>query len=141
MFNQLRTLRVKLLRYSGVSAVAVVVTQSCLWFGLVVTNWPAVVANVVAVSLGAIPAYLLNRSWVWGRKDSHSVRDEILPFWLYNLAGLAISSTLVTVADLWWASTALVMSANLMAFAVLWVGKFFVLEKVLFKRSLRNYEK
>ncbi|MFL2986219.1 MAG: GtrA family protein [Candidatus Poriferisodalaceae bacterium] len=135
MFNQLRTLRVKLLRYSGVSAVAVVVTQSCLWFGLVVTNWPAVVANVVAVSLGAIPAYLLNRSWVWGRKDSHSVRDEILPFWLYNLAGLAISSTLVTVADLWWASTALVMSANLMAFAVLWVGKFFVLEKVLFKRS------
>ena len=98
MPNQLWTLRVKLLRYSGVSTVAVVITQTCLWFGLVVTKWPAVVANVVAVSLGAIPAYLLNRSWVWGRKDSHSVRDEILPFWLYNLAGLAISSTLVTLA-------------------------------------------
>ena len=135
MFNQLRTLRVKLLRYSGVSVVAVVVTQSCLWFGLVVTNWPAVVANVVAVSLGAIPGYLLNRSWVWGRKDSHSVRDEILPFWLYNLAGLVISSTLVTLADLWSASTVLVMSANLAAFAALWLGKFFVLEKILFKRS------
>ena len=135
MSNQLWTLRVKLLRYSGVSTVAVVITQTCLWFGLVVTKWPAVVANVVAVSLGAIPAYLLNRSWVWGRKDSHSVRDEILPFWLYNLAGLAISSTLVTLADLWWASTALVMSANLVAFGVLWLGKFFILEKVLFKRS------
>lgn len=135
MSNQLWTLRVKLLRYSGVSAVAVVVTQTCLWFGLVVIKWPAVVANVVAVSLGAIPAYLLNRSWVWGRKDSHSVRDEILPFWLYNLAGLAVSSTLVALADLWWASTALVMSANLAAFAVLWLGKFFILEKVLFKRS------
>ena len=135
MPKQLWTLRVKLLRYSGVSAVAVVITQTCLWFGLVVTKWPAVVANVVAVSLGAIPAYLLNRSWVWGRKDSHSVRDEILPFWLYNLAGLAISSTLVTLADLWWASTALVMSANLVAFGVLWLGKFFILEKVLFKRS------
>ena len=57
MFNQLRTLRVKLLRYSGVSVVAVVVTQSCLWFGLVVTNWPAVVANVVADSLVDIPGY------------------------------------------------------------------------------------
>ena len=135
MPTQLWTLRVKLLRYSGVSTVAVVITQTCLWFGLVVTKWPAVVANVVAVSLGAIPAYLLNRSWVWGRKDSHSVRDEILPFWLYNLAGLAISSTLVTLADLWWASTALVMSANLVAFGVLWLGKFFILEKVLFKRS------
>jgi putative flippase GtrA len=135
MSNKLWTLRVKLLRYSGVSAVAVVVTQVCLWFGIVVANWPALAANVVAVTLGAIPAYSLNRSWVWGRKDSHSVRDEILPFWLYNLAGLAISSTLVTLADLWWASTTLVMSANLVAFAVLWLGKFFVLEMVLFKRS------
>ncbi len=135
MSNKLWTLRVKLFRYSGVSAVAVVVTQVCLWFGLVVADWPALAANVVAVTLGAIPAYLLNRSWVWGRKGSHSVRDEILPFWLYNLAGLAISSTLVTLADLWWASTALVMSANLVAFAVLWLGKFFVLEMVLFKRS------
>ena len=130
MSNKLWTLRVKLLRYSGVSAVAVVVTQVCLWFGIVVANWPALAANVVAVTLGAIPAYSLNRSWVWGRKDSHSVRDEILPFWLYNLAGLAISSTLVTLADLWWASTTLVMSANLVAFAVLWLGKFFVLEMV-----------
>ncbi len=135
MSNKLWTLRVKLLRYSGVSAVAVVVTQVCLWFGIVVANWPALAAIVVAVTLGAIPAYSLNRSWVWGRKDSHSVRDEILPFWLYNLAGLAISSTLVTLADLWWASTTLVMSANLVAFAVLWLGKFFVLEMVLFKRS------
>tara|TARA_Y100000590_G_scaffold336056_1_gene382654 strand:+ start:20878 stop:21042 length:165 start_codon:yes stop_codon:yes gene_type:complete len=54
---------------------------------------------------------------------------------MYNLAGLAISSTLVALADLWWASTVLVMSANLVAFAALWLGKFFVLEKILFKRS------
>ena len=134
MPNQLWTLRVKLFRYSGVSAAAVIVTQTCLWFGFVVIGWPALVANVVAVTIGAVPAYLLNRSWVWGRKDSHSVREEILPFWLYSIVGLAISSFLVTLADVWWDSTALVMSANLIGFGVRWLGKFFMLEKFLFKR-------
>jgi putative flippase GtrA len=134
MSNQLWTLRAKLFRYSGVSVVAVIVTQTFLWFGLVVVVWPALVANVVAVTVGAVPAYLLNRSWVWGRKDSHSVRNEILPFWLYSVVGLGLSSSLVALADLWWDSTALVMASNLVGFGVLWLGKFFILEKFLFKR-------
>ncbi|MBM45928.1 MAG: hypothetical protein CL458_06690 [Acidimicrobiaceae bacterium] len=134
MPNQLWALRVKLFRYSGVSAVTVVITQTCLWLGLVIVGWPALIANVVAVTVGAVPAYLLNRSWVWGRKDSHSMRDEILPFWLYSVVGLALSSSLVTLAALWWSSTALVMAANLVGFGVLWLGKFFMLEKFLFKR-------
>jgi len=134
MSNQLWTLRAKLFRYSGVSVIAVIVTQTFLWLGLVVVVWPALVSNVVAVTVGAVPAYLLNRSWVWGRKDSHSVRDEILPFWLYSVVGLGLSSSLVALADLWWDSTALVMASNLAGFGVLWLGKFFVLEKFLFKR-------
>ncbi|KIE51878.1 MAG: hypothetical protein MB55_09235 [marine actinobacterium MedAcidi-G3] len=116
------------------SALAVIITQTCLWFGLVIVGWPALVANVFSVTVGAVPAYLLNRSWVWGRNDSHSVRDEILPFWLYSVVGLALSSAFVTFADLWWDSTVMVMAGNLTGFGILWVGKFFMLEKFLFKR-------
>ncbi|MBA4813565.1 MAG: GtrA family protein, partial [Acidimicrobiales bacterium] len=105
MQNQIWALRIKLFRYSSVSALAVIITQTCLWFGLVIVGWPALVANVFSVTVGAVPAYLLNRSWVWGRNDSHSVRDEILPFWLYSVVGLALSSAFVTFADLWWDST------------------------------------
>ncbi|MEC9059646.1 MAG: GtrA family protein [Actinomycetota bacterium] len=133
MSNTFSDLRVKLLRYSGVSVIAVLVTQSCLWLGLAVIKWPALAANIFAVTIGAVPAYLMNRSWVWGRRDSHSVREEILPFWLYNLLGLVMSTTLVALADIWFTSTAVLMLANLLAFGGLWVGKFFVLEKVLFK--------
>ncbi|MED5361742.1 MAG: GtrA family protein [Actinomycetota bacterium] len=115
------------------SVIAVLVTQSCLWLGLAVIKWPALAANIFAVTIGAVPAYLMNRSWVWGRRDSHSVREEILPFWLYNLLGLVMSTTLVALADIWFTSTAVLMLANLLAFGGLWVGKFFVLEKVLFK--------
>ena len=133
MSNTLSDLRVKLLRYSGVSVITVLVTQSCLWLGLAVIKWPALAANVFAVTIGAVPAYLMNRSWVWGRRDSHSVRAEILPFWLYSLLGLVISTTLVALAEIWFTSTAVLMLANLVAFGALWLGKFFVLEKVLFK--------
>ena len=133
MSNTFSDLRVKLLRYSGVSVIAVLVTQSCLWLGLAVIKWPALAANIFAVTIGAVPAYLMNRSWVWGRRDSHSVREEILPFWLYSLLGLVMSTTLVALADIWFTSTAVLLLANLLAFGGLWVGKFFVLEKVLFK--------
>ena len=133
MSNTFSDLRVKLLRYSGVSVIAVLVTQSCLWLGLAVIKRPALAANIFAVTHGAVPAYLMNRSWVWGRRDSHSVREEILPFWLYSLLGLVMSTTLVALADIWFTSTAVLMLANLLAFGGLWVGKFFVLEKVLFK--------
>ena len=134
MPSQTWDLRVKLLRYSGVSIVAIAVTQSSLWIGLVVIHWPAVGANIVAVSIGALPAYLLNRSWVWRRTERHSVRDEILPFWAYSLAGLALSSVLVGIADQWSSSTPIVMLANLTTYGLLWVGKFFLLEKILFRR-------
>ncbi|HJM22042.1 MAG TPA: GtrA family protein [Acidimicrobiales bacterium] len=134
MFSRLWDLRVKLLRYSGVSMIAIAVTQASLWIGLVIVDWPAIGANVFAVSVAAAPAYLLNRSWVWNRSDRHSIRDEVLPFWMYSLVGLAISSVLVGVADRWWSSTPIVMSANLVAYALLWVGKFFLLEKILFRR-------
>ena len=134
MSTRLWDLRVKLVRYSGVSIVAIALTQASLWVGLVLIDWPAIGANMFAVSIAAIPAYLLNRSWVWNRNDRHSIRAEILPFWVYSLAGLAVSSVLVGVADRWWSSTPIVMLANLSAYALLWLGKFFLLEKILFKR-------
>ena len=102
--------------------------------GLVLIDWPAIGANMFAVSIAAIPAYLLNRSWVWNRTDRPSIRAEILPFWVYCLAGLAVSSVLVGVADRWWSSTPIVMLAILSAYALLWLGKFLLLEKILFKR-------
>ncbi len=132
MISQLWSYRTKLLRYAGVSGVSLVVTQAMLYLGKGVLGWPGVVANVVAVCVAAAPAYLLNRAWVWGRRGSHSWRAEVVPFWSYNLLGLVFSTLLVAGADGVWGSTWSVMAANLIAFGVLWLGKFLFLEKVLF---------
>ena len=132
MFSRLWAFRAKLLRYAGVSVVALVVTQSALYLGNAVLGWSSVVANLLAVCLAAVPAYLLNRKWVWGKNNAHSLRREIVPFWTYNLLGLLFSTVLVGLADRWWGTTWSVQVANLVAFGVFWVGKFLFLEKVLF---------
>ena len=124
----------RLLGYSTVSAGTVVVTQAVLVVAYAVLEWPAVVANVVAVCVAAGPAYYANRRWVWSRTDRHSLTGEILPFWAYSLAGLGISSLAVALADRWWQSTVAVSAANLIGFGVLWAGKFILLDRVLFAR-------
>ncbi len=124
----------RLVGYGTVSAGTVVVTQSVLIVAYSVLDWPAVLANVTAVCVAAGPAYYANRRWVWSRTDRHSVTREILPFWAYSFAGLGISSLLVALADRWWQSAVAVSAANLAGFGALWVGKFILLDRVLFAR-------
>ena len=124
----------RLIGYSAVSTGTVVVTQSVLVVAYAVLDWPAVVANVVAVCVAAGPAYYANRRWVWSRTDRHSLTGEILPFWAYSLAGLGISTVLVGLAEMWWQSTVAISAANLIGFGVLWAGKFILLDRVLFAR-------
>ena len=124
----------RLAGYGTVSAGTVVVTQGVLVLAYALLGWPAVVANVVAVCVAAGPAYYANRRWVWARTDRHSVTREVLPFWGYSLAGLGVSSVFVALAEGWWHSTVAVSAANLVGFGALWVGKFLLLDRVLFAR-------
>lgn len=122
------------LRYSMVSVVGVVVTQAVL-FGMVgVMDIDPTWSNVTAVSVAAVPAFILNKRWVWSRDGKVSVRREILPFWVFTLAGLVLSTLLVTVAKGMSDSTLLVMGANIAGFGVLWVAKFLFLDQIMFGR-------
>lgn len=108
-------------------------TQLTLYLGFSVVGLPAAVANLVAVCVAAWPAYLLNRRWVWLKRATHSLTREVVPFWAYNFAGLASSTLLVALADRYLDGSALaVQAANLMAFGGLWLGKFLLLDRVLF---------
>ncbi len=93
----------------------------------------AALSNVLAVCIAAWPAYLLNRRWVWVKRTTHSLTREIAPFWAYNLVGLALSTVLVALVARYWSDDSpAVHAANLTAFGVLWLGKFILLDRVLF---------
>ena len=82
--------------------------------------------------VSAIPAYLVNRRWVWGKQGSHSISREIVPFWAYSFFGLALSTIAVAVADARWHTHLAVSLANIAAFGVLWAAKFVLLDRWMF---------
>lgn len=122
----------KTLRYSLVSAISVLVSQAILIFFNGFVGWSGATSNALAVCLAAGPAYILNRYWVWNKRGRNHLWKEVVPFWAMALLGLAFSTWLVALADEIWGTTLAVSAANLCAFGSLWVGKFLVLNHVLF---------
>ena len=135
MLNRILTqeIRSKLYRYIAVSIFNVIVTLFSLWL-LILYLAPAV-ANIIAVSFAAIPAFLLYRNWVWVQSGKTNIRKEILIFWLMSLAGLGFSTFTVWITTLWWEGFWIKALANITGFGIVWLGKFIFLEIYLFKNA------
>jgi len=128
----------RLWRFGAVSVMNVIITQALLLGAYKFSSLGGVGANVFAVGVSSIPAYLVNRRWVWGRRGKHSVTREVLPFWGYTFVGLALSTGAVAFVDHRWDSAAAVSAANITAFATLWAAKFFLLDQLLFSDELQD---
>jgi len=123
----------KLVRFGAVSAFNVVLGQALLFVFQTVSDWSAVLSNVIAVSIGAIPAYLLSRYWVWQKKGKNHLMREVVPFWSLAILGLLLSTASVWFVEQQWDPHPLVINlTNLTAFGVVWVAKFMILDRVLF---------
>ena len=120
------------LKYAAVSVVNVVVGQGLLTLFDSGLHWYKVLANFLAVCISAGPAYLLSRAWVWQKTGKNSLTTEVLPFWGFGLAGLVLS-TVTVAATQTLDIPGITNIANLGAFGVLWVLKFFFLDALIFK--------
>ena len=130
------------IRYMATSGIGVALTQLLLGLFLHVFHWRSGVSNVVAVSLVSVPAFLLNKYWVWGKRGRAHMRREVLPFWLFTIAGLALYTLAVvlvanatkdpTVPGLENGNKIAVQLANIAGFGVLWVIKYLFLDKIMF---------
>jgi putative flippase GtrA len=130
---------VKLIKYASVSVISTIVSQVTLilLFGVyhVMSEVPA---NIVANVLATIPSYALNRRWVWGKSGKSHFWKEVAPFWILSFVGLAFSSLAVWLAgdfarahNLHHLGTSILVNlANLASFAILWVVKFVIYNKL-----------
>lgn len=128
----------KLLRFAAVSIFTVPLGLFLTWVFLDLLEWEPVVANVVAVGLATIPNYLLNRYWVWNKRGANSVSREITPFWAMALLGAGLSTALIWLAKFYTDSTFIFLALQFCAFGLVWVLKFFILEKYLFGSDSTN---
>jgi putative flippase GtrA len=123
------------LKYASVSIIGVVVTQILLLITYQGLDFSAAWANFVSVSIASLPAYLLNRRWVWQKSGAHSVHREVLPFWGFSLLGLLISTVAVGWVSQHYDSQLAVSFTNIASFGLLWVAKYFVLDGWMFGKG------
>jgi len=135
----------KAVRYLMVSVLNVVLGEAVLGLSYLVLHWSALTAAVVAVSVSTVPAYFLNRTWVWGRTGRSHLMKEVIPFWALAAVYLVLSVGAAQAAEA--AATGLtasrplqtviIMSAILIASGLLWLIRFFVLNTVVFAERTR----
>jgi putative flippase GtrA len=136
----------KLVKYTMVSLISLVIGQALLLFAFGVLRWDAVNSNFFAVGLSALPSYYLNRAWAWGKRGRSHFLKEVVPFWAMAFLGLALSTLFVQVAEgrsdhLDHAVQTLVISAaSIGAFGVLWIAKFVILNKLMFAHHEQDLE-
>jgi putative flippase GtrA len=124
---------VKLTRYSAASVAGVSVGVPVLAVCYGVLGWHELVANLVSVTCGAVPNYLINRYWTWHQTGRNRLWGEIVPFWVMSVLGMILSLFAVSYADDRWGTTLAVVAAQLSGFAVVWLAKFLVLDRIMWR--------
>jgi putative flippase GtrA len=139
----------KMVRYAMVSVISTVVSFTVL--GLVygvLRLWSEVPSAVFANMVASVPAYYLNRHWSWGKRGRSHLLREVLPFWTMSIAGIALSIFTAAAAhhlsDVHhlhhFGRTVVVEGANTGAFAVLWVLKFLLFNRLFKVETVTDLE-
>lgn len=126
-----------MIRYASTSLMMVALTQVLILLALRGFGWKAVPSNLFATMVTSIPAFALNKYWVWGKSGRAHVRREVIPFWVFTVAGWALSTGSVAVVsgmseDETLVHTVSVMAANVAGFGILWILKYLFLDKIMF---------
>ncbi|WP_370963496.1 GtrA family protein [Amycolatopsis sp. cg9] len=132
----------RLARAAATSVAATVLSQVVL-LAVLATGGAAALAGALAWAAGAVLNFLVTRRWVWGRTGRPRVRRELLPYLaVIGLGGLAsiglttLAGSLLARADVphfWW--VVLVDGAYVGSYAVVFVLKFTLLDRVVFGRG------
>jgi putative flippase GtrA len=133
-----RDLLRRVIRYGSVSAISTVTSLTILGLLVGVFGFPPLWSNVIAIAIGTVPSFELNRRWVWSQNSRRSLLRQALPYCLLSFSGLILSSIAVHVAaDATNHSTRLVHTAavefaNFGAYGVLWLFQFVLCDRILF---------
>ena len=129
----------KIFRYSMVSVVSTAVSFTVIFlvYG-VLRKGTEVPDTVLGNAIATFPSYWLNRSWAWGKSGRSHLMKEVVPFWVIAAAGIAFSiigASLARHVGLTHhlshvTETALVLAANIVSFAVFWVLKLVIFNRL-----------
>lgn len=129
----------RLVRYGSVSAVSTATGLTVLGMLVGVFGVQANCANVIAVAVGTVPSFMLNRRWVFSYSAPASLVRQVLPYCSLSLAGLVLTTVSVhlvsgaTAGSSRELRTASVEVANLVSYGALWLIQFVLCDRILFR--------
>lgn len=139
----------KVIRFTMVSVISTIVSFVTLFlvFG-VLKIWSQVPSTIFANAVATIPSYNLNRKWAWGKSGRSHVAKEIIPFWSMSALGIAVSVVGAQVARHLsvkhhlphWEQTAAVLIANVLSFAVFWVLKLLLFNRLFHVAEIDEFD-
>ena len=139
----------KLIRYTLSSVITTGVSLAAILISYGFKIIPGIIeatlfGNVIAI----IPSYYLNRAWAWGKRGKSHFRNEVVPYWGMAILGIAFSLLGAT-----WAkhlvhthhwhhiyNTILVGGFNVLSFAIFWVLKMLVFNRIFHTDKLHDIE-
>jgi putative flippase GtrA len=109
--------------------------------------WTEVPSTIFGNAVATFPSYWLNRQWAWGKSGRSHFVKEVLPFWVMAALGIAFSIIGAALAHRIGVHfklhhlelTVVVLVANVLSFAVFWVVKLLVFNR-LFKVELEEFD-
>jgi len=138
----------KILRYTMVSVISTMVSTVVIVVVYGVFHvWTEVPSTVFGNAVATFPSYWLNRRWAWGKGGRSHLVKEVLPFWLMSALGIAFSIVGASLArnvglhhklghvEL----TLVVLGANFLSFAIFWVVKLLIFNR-MFKVELEEFD-
>ena len=129
----------KQIRYAAVSVVFVPVGQILIQvLGAMVFDRDYTKASIVAAAILTVPNFSANKMWVWKDTSRDKLRTQVLVFWVAAMLGVAAATGLTYLVEQQFhnegAVEALaVFCAQLVGFGIVWVGRYLILDRWLFK--------
>jgi putative flippase GtrA len=137
----------KQLRYAGVSIVFVPIGQVLIQLlgalvftstidGVKETNWVA--ASVTSAAILTIPNFFANKHIVWKNTSRDNLRTQVAVFWVAAMLGVTFATLLTFLVDYMieshgWLEKVAVFFAQLAGFGIVWLGRYVILDRWIFK--------
>ncbi len=128
----------KKLRYASVSAVFVPLSQGLIQiFGLLLDDY--VSASLLSAVILTMPNFLIYKHFVWRVTSRENMRSQVLVFWVAVMLGVSLTTVLTYLVEKAMADETqlvhgvAVFCAQMLGCGIVWVGRFLVLDRWLFK--------
>ena len=134
----------KQLRYVGVSVVFVPVGQILIQLLGILFDGDFVKASLTSAAILTLPNFFANKLYVWKVTNRDNLRTQVTVFWVAAMLGVAMATGLTYLVqhsmEKGLVKSLTVVVAQLVGFGIVWVLRYLLLDKWLFKATHHGQE-